>query len=292
MLRLCARTYPRADRAAVLSLSEELVHGGASTRREAIGLLRGGLEARLRLTDAPWREALDQLGLPLAGLLLAAMLLGAGQYAYAGLAWFGWSWAAGLAGAIAAVLGLGIGRRSVALPGVALVAALCLVDGGRDLYGSGSRWTALWVDVLPALLPAALVLLVAAAQPRRRDIRAMAWTLTAAVALALAGLAIGRNTTSGTTVLVAGLGLVLAVLLRAVRRSSPSPAGLAGALALAAAAPAGVWCLVGAAPMAESDSLAELLLVALAIVAVVAVIGLARSATTAARTPDEREEHT
>ena len=60
LLRLAARAHPRADRAAVLALAEDLVADGASSSaREAAGLLAGGLEARADLRPAE---------LPLAGL--------------------------------------------------------------------------------------------------------------------------------------------------------------------------------------------------------------------------------
>src|SRR4051794_18675472 len=110
LLRLCALAYPRADRALVVALADELVAGGASVCREATSLLGAGPAARLGLTGAPWGAALAQLGLPIAGLFLAAVLLGTEPHAHGGLPWIGWSWAAGLAGALATVVGLASGR--------------------------------------------------------------------------------------------------------------------------------------------------------------------------------------
>ena len=220
LLRLAARAHPRADRAAVLALAEDLVADGASSSaREAAGLLAGGLEARADLRPAE---------LPLAGLLTAAMTLGA-------LRGGGLTWSAGLLGALAALLGVATGRRALALPGAALVAAVCALDGARDLYGGGSRWVAMFVDVLPALLPAALLLLLATTRPRPHTLRATAWTVAATAALILTALAIEENTTTGTTVLAAGSALAALAFLR-------------GHLVWLAAAPAGAWSIVAGAP--------------------------------------------
>jgi hypothetical protein len=228
LLRLAARAYPRAERALVLALAEELVDGGASPTREAAGIVRASLEARIGPIGA-----LQEIELPLAGFLLAAMALGALE---GGL---GWSWGLAGAGALAALIGFATGRRALALPGAAAVAALCALDGYRDLYGGGSRWMAMFVDVLPALLPPALLLLAAATRPRRHGLRATAWTLAATAALILTALAIEANTTSGTTVLAAGFGLAAFALLRH-RTAAP--------LVLAAVAPAGAWSITAGAP--------------------------------------------
>ena len=126
----------------------------------------------------------------------------------------GLTWTAGVLGALAALLGVATGRRALALPGAALVAAVCALDGARDLYGGGSRWVAMFVDVLPALLPAALLLLLAATRPRPHTLRATAWTLAATAALILTALAIEENTTTGTTVLAAGSALAALAFLR------------------------------------------------------------------------------
>ena len=86
---------------------------------------------------------------------MATIVLGILRYTHGNLEWIGISWALGLAGAVAAFAGIALGRRILAAPGALLVTALCVVDGGRDLMGGGSRWIALWVDVLPAMVPSA-----------------------------------------------------------------------------------------------------------------------------------------
>ena len=82
---------------------------------------------------------------------------------------------------------------------------------------------ALFVDVLPALLPAALLLLLAAARPQRHTLRATAWTLAATGALILTALAIEENTTTGTTVLAAGFALAALAFTRGHMRGSSRP---------------------------------------------------------------------
>jgi hypothetical protein len=232
-LRLAACAHPRADRPLVLALAEDLVADGASPGREAAALLRTGLEARIGLTGTPWREALSRIELPLAGLFVAAMTLGT---VHGGL---GWTSAAGVLASAVALLGFATGRRTLALSGAALIVAVCALDGSRDQFGDGSRWMALAVDVLPALLPAALLLLAAATEPRRHGFRATAWTLAAVAALTLLALAIESNTTPGTTVLAAALALATFTLARD---------RTAGPLVLAAAAPVACWSLAATAP--------------------------------------------
>lgn len=259
ILQLCSRAYPREDRALVLSLAEELVDGGAPAYREAAGLVRGGLEARLRLSGAPWDEAFALLALPVAGLLLAAVVLGIAPYGQWRLEWIGWSWAAGLVGALAALSG----RRW----GAVLIVGLCAVDGWRDLYGAGSRWMALGVDVLPALLSAAVVLAVAA---RPHGARALAWTLAGAGLLVALAYVIRDHTTTGTTVLAAGGALVAVFTLRAPRGSEADR--LAAAIALAAATPAACWSFAATVP--GPDAYAYLALVTPALAAAAAILRL------------------
>jgi hypothetical protein len=56
------------------------------------------------------------------------------QYATAGLAWMGWSWAVALAGAIAALGGAATGRRGLAALGALVLASDARV-GGRAHSG-------------------------------------------------------------------------------------------------------------------------------------------------------------
>ena len=97
----------------------------------------------------------------------------------------------------------------------------------------------MFVDVLPALLPAALVLLIAAVRPHPHTLRATAWTLAATAALILTALAIEENTTTGTTVLAAGFALAALAFVR-------------GHLICLAAAPAAAWSIVAGAPLPGS----------------------------------------
>ena len=269
-LRLGALAHHRSERAVVLSLAEELVENGASTTREAASLVTAGLAARLHLHGAPWREALAQLALPIAALILAAFTLGATR----GPGWIGWSWTAGLTGVVLVLAGHTFGRRRFALPGALLVLALCSLDAYRD-YGrfGGTQWQGLFIDVLPALTPLALVLVAAGAQPRRQGLRALAWALTAAAALTALAAAIDFHTTKATTVVAAGGALVAAFVVRALRGGAT--ARLAGAIALTAAAGPVAWCVTASAPEALPDQATLAIELALALGALTGALRLA-----------------
>jgi hypothetical protein len=249
--------YPRDLRGregeVVLGLAEELIADGAPVTREAVGLLAGGLRARLAMTGVPWRASLQRLGLPLASLLMAAMLCSTGLDTFGGN-WVGWTAGIGIVGGAAAVVGLAVGRRRLAVPGAALVMGVCCVDGLRDHYGSGSRWVALSVDVLPALLPAAVVLLVCAIVVRPRGAaeaaRALTWALAGAGALVVTAIVIREHTTTGTTVLVAAGALAAAFVAAGTRGGADLRA--AAALALSAAAPATLWSLAATGPLIDA----------------------------------------
>lgn len=275
MLRASLLAYPRdlrrTEGAVLVALAEELMEDGGPLRREVLGLLGGGLSARLRLTGVPWPVALDRLALPLTALLLVAMVCSTGFDTYGGN-WVGWTSGLGIGGALAALAGIATGRRFLAVTGAALVVVVCGLDGYRDLYGSGSRWTALAVDVMPALLPAAIVALAATAFPRSPAPTKGLWALCAALALILVARVVRENTTTGTTVLAVGAALVCAYLVAGARGDAAARA--AAALAVLAAAPAALWSVAAKGP---SDA-APLVLLGGAALTALAVIRLARSA--------------
>ncbi len=280
MLRAALLAYPRdlrrAEGPVLVALAEELIEDGWPVRREVLGLLGGGLSARLRLTGVPWAAALDRLAFPLTALLLAAMICATGFDTYGGN-WVGWTSGIGIAGALAALAGIAAGRRFVAVPGAALVVLVCGVDAYRDLYGSGSRWVALAVDVMPALLPASILALAAAAIRRSPALTKGVWAMCGALALVLVARLVRENTTTGTTVLAAGGVLVCACLVAGAREGAAARA--AGALALSAAAPAALWSVAAKAP---ADAAPAVLLGGAALTALV-VGRLVRSARAPAR---------
>ncbi len=280
VLRAALLAYPRdlrrTEGPVLLALAEELIEDGWPVRREVLGLLGGGLSARLRLTGVPWAAAFDRLAFPLAALLLAAMICGSGFDTYGGN-WVGWTLGIGIGGALAALAGIAAGQRFLAVPGAVLVVFVCGLDGYRDLYGSGSRWVAFAVDVLPALLPAAILALAAAAVPRSPALTKGLWALCAALALVLVARLVRENTTTGTTVLAAGGALVCACLVASVRAGAAARA--AAALALSAAAPAALWSVAAKAP---ADAAPAVLLGGAALTALV-VVRLVRSARVPAR---------
>lgn len=261
-LRLCLLAYPlrvrRTEGDLLLALAEDLAAGGGSRFREALGLLQGGLELRFGLSGAPWRAALTRLAPPLAGLFLVVMSVGALLPPAEPLRWPGWTWSAGVVGATLVSCGMAWRRDTPSVLGAALVLGVCVLDAWRDLGGTGSRWTALFVDVLPALLPGAALLLVCAlavAGPAVDGARRAAWTLSGAGAGVLLATLIRDHATPGTTVLAAAALFVCGALLMAVRRprsvarirlaAAPAPeARLAGALALLAAVPGSTWVLL------------------------------------------------
>ena len=145
LLRLALLAYPRAARArdgdVLFELSRELVADGAPVVRECAGLVRGGVAARVRLAasedvaDAPWREALSRLVLPLAAAMLALMAVGASRGGVA----MRWTSTLALVGAGArspARRRAGATPRSSARSSWARSLAL---DATRDLAGAGSR---------------------------------------------------------------------------------------------------------------------------------------------------------
>jgi hypothetical protein len=234
VLRLALWAYPRRlrvrDGEVLLALAAELVAAGVPASREAAGLVRGGLAARLDVGGEAWQEVAGRLALPLASALLAVVVAGATR---GGIAWPGWSWAAMLAAAGLAVGGAAFGRRAATAAGAALLCALLALDGYRDLYGAGARWVAPvrdgYVDVLPMWLPAALLLLAcsAALAPARSGGTRLAWALVPALS---APLVPESASVQGALALAA-----LAYAYGALRRDP------AAVLAAATAAPAAVW---------------------------------------------------
>lgn len=258
VLRACLLAYPRRLRSVegdvILALALDLIDAGASAGSEAVGLLRGGVVCRLNLSARPWRAALERLGAPLAALFLAAMVLGVRHASGTVGQWPGWSWTAGLVGCLAAAVGLSWGRRTMAAGGALLIVGLCLLDAAGDLWGSGTRWWAATVDVLPALGPAALVLLVSAAVARRGATpwRRLSWIVAGGGLVVAFALALQWQTTTGTTLLVTSATLIVASVLRAVW-TRDSTGRLASAVVLAAATPAAAWSIGAVASAAGSD---------------------------------------
>jgi hypothetical protein len=166
-----------------------------------------------------------------------------------GAAWPGVSWALALVAAALAFAGAALRRRRLAAPAALALAGVCAFDGVRDLSGSGARWVEFpfghALDVLPLWLPVALLLAAAAlalerpsARPSPAHVRGVAWALVPVVAATLAPARLVAL--HGAVVLV----VVLVGLGAADRRYR-----LAGALALAAFAPALAWLGGGLLPV-------------------------------------------
>ncbi len=289
LLRLALLAYPRAARArdgdVLFELSRELVADGAPVVRECAGLVRGGVAARVRLAageiaDAPWREALSRLVLPLAAAMLALMAVGASRGGVA----MGWTWTLALVGAGCALAGAAWGRRDAALVGALVAGASLALDATRDLAGAGSRWVAdagvASVNPLAMWICAgALLLLAAAATPAARGdgIRRAAWG--AAPACALVVVARLEPAWAEATVVQGALALVGAVLVVGLVRLRRDPAGaLAATLVALAAAPPAVWLLAARAPASLEGGGALAAYALLAAIALTAAGAVARTA--------------
>lgn len=286
LLRACLRAYPaprrERDGAVLLSLAHDLSSDG-SALGEAAGLIRGGLADRLRirwrgLVRAPWRPALRRLALPLAAIHLAVWATGiAGIFDPLPL---GKWWTLVLGGSALALVGAALRRRAVAMIGSLGVLA-ALAARGLDAYlngtdASGAHFSSYIgsteVDLDSAMFPAALLLvLAAAALPRRRELSTPAFVRLVGAALPAVGLwllarpggpGIGESGGGGPGIgepgglLVAALLILtgVAVVWGTSRRRRDPVAGVLGAAILAVAAPEALYLLLTFLPYGGPDS--------------------------------------
>ena len=267
LIRAALRAYPgrmrRTEGDLLLSLAADLVESGrSSTTREALGLLRGGLEARIGATAAvPWAEALGRVALP-AAVALLALVIGAASVRIQSFAWPGWSWIAVLTAPALATVGLLRGRAGVIAAGAFALLALAVAQGNSRLDGvnlagdiswgatdSGSVITTggVYLPLLGCTVPVALLLLGVAftpppRAPRATVVTALAWTAGGALAVHLI---LGRELRLGTVhmdglavCMVAGcLGAAAAAGIGTLRRNHDAAGALAGALSIACAIP-------------------------------------------------------
>jgi hypothetical protein len=263
------RAYPRErrlrDGAALRDLAAELGERHGS-RREAIGLLRGGLAARAEgmasAARAPWGEALRRLALPLAAVNAAIWVAGAARLETLDLGVF---WTLLLAGSLVALGGAVARARAPMLIGTLVVLATLLADGVRTGLGHGSRPAVLdaslgnlAVDVYAAWLPAAALLVAAAlALPARGDWRPRALAARGGLAslpavvlvLLMPGVPLYASEEVGLVVAVLGAVPPLAAVAGALLAGRDPALPLVGALLLVAWTPEAVWLATGLLPV-------------------------------------------
>jgi hypothetical protein len=282
LLRIALHAYPRMrrerDGAVLLDCAAELMASGSSSgAREAAGLARAGLYARLgaardEVRAAPWGPALERLALPLAAANLGWWLVGASSSG----APLGRWWLAMLACAGLALLGALTRRRSLSLAGwggTALLLAQTLIVGETN-QTIGSRFDAdignVSLDLAAGFAPVVLLGLLAAGHVRGEARFAdLVWL---APPIALLGVPAPEPATG---VLLAGL-FAAPVAMLLLARGDRVRLAMAAALT-AAAAPEAIWlCLYPIPYPGPTGALA--VLTGLGAAAALAVAAVARRA--------------
>lgn len=314
-LRRALYAYPSEVRDAhgdvLISLACDLVDSGASSvGREALGLIRGGVAARLGLVAlAPWDAALRRSAIAIAGAVLA--IVGASAAAtWPQLAWPGWLWVAVLAAPALVVAGHLAGHRTPIAFGALLLLSLGILQANSEAFWlplDGSVQWALdgdgdWraggrsvdLPLLSCALPASLLLLASARPhppaPRSAVLATAAWVIAGAGALVLVhegatplrpltlgdlhmdGLALSMVAAGSAATVVGAVGFA---------RRRRDPVGLlSGALILAALLPVALVYLIGQLPLGDAQM--RLALVGCVVAMVVATLRLVRLSATLA----------
>lgn len=261
ILRLALSAYPHdareRDGEVLLDCARDVVEGGGSRGREALGLVGGGLRHRAGAVrhDAaavPWRAGLVRAATPAASVSVALWSLnvvrGAGHERF-GLVLLGC--------AAVALWGTAARRWLPALAGWSGVAALLGYD--ELLYGPGSRFSAGiatgYIDVIAAAVPLAVLGLATAVALRGHPARHWdAGTGRAAVAALPAAAVVAwvevRDPLALTEwpVVVALLAPIAAMLVVRLALAHDAVRMTAAALGVAAAAPTAVWVSTGYLP--------------------------------------------
>jgi hypothetical protein len=269
MLRIALRAYParrrRRDGEVLLDTSAELIDGGESTAlREALGLLGGGIGARIEggraiAVTGPWQQCLARLAVPVAAIVLALWAV-----AYVTLAGMGRFYPVILAAAALAFAGAVARSRPMAVTGwlaVGTLVAYAIVYAELHQQ-TGSRFATgafdLSVDMAAAFLPLTVLGFTTAwfvgGTPRVRDL------LWIAPAVSLAALQIASDPGQETPWVHVALVLSLFVAPFAALAMWRGPTGSGSAALLAAAAtPEAAWLMTALQPGTTAAAFATML---------------------------------